>query len=67
LVCSAAQIDVVPNNLRGGRIVIHAYVMGFGFDPSRSTDRFLAASVFNQEYHPVTTGGNAVQFFPHRA
>ncbi|MFM7851149.1 MAG: hypothetical protein ACKO96_04345 [Flammeovirgaceae bacterium] len=31
--------------------------MGFGFNPTLSADRFLAASVFGQQYPLFNTGG----------
>ena len=53
--CSALNIPLAPTNTAGGRLIIHAYIMGFGWDPSRSTDRILAASVFNQDYNTFAT------------
>lgn len=33
--CGAADLAVPPTHAAGGRLVIHAYIMGFGFNPAR--------------------------------
>ena len=58
--CSAGSITLAPTNTAGGRLIIHAYIMGFGWDPSRSTDRILAASVFNQDYNTFATARTTI-------
>jgi hypothetical protein len=65
--CGNGLIQNPPNDAQGGRLVVHAYIMGFGWDPARSSDRFLAASVFNQNYLPFTTGAAIPNVFPDSA
>jgi hypothetical protein len=60
--CSSAVIANPPTNVIGGRLIVHAYIMGFGFDPARTDTRFLAASAFAQPFAPFT--GGAVGAFP---
>jgi len=61
--CYTNPLSNPPSNAAGGRLLIHAYIMGFGFDPSRSKDRFLAVSVFNKNY-PIYDGAGSLTSFP---
>jgi hypothetical protein len=55
--CGALPFTNPPNDLAGGKLGVHAYIMGFGWDPSRSANKVLAASVFNQDNTIFTTNG----------
>ena len=61
--CYTNSLSNPPTNSVGGRLLIHAYIMGFGWDSSRSTNRFLAVSVFNKNY-PIYDGASTAGTFP---
>lgn len=63
--CSSAGLLATPDNTIGGRLIVHSYIMGFGFDPARSTNRYLAASVvMGQVFGPVQATPSPVGTFP---
>ena len=63
--CSSAVIPTPTTNAQGGRLIVHSYIMGFGFDPARSTNRYLAASVvMGKVFGPLQTIPTAVGTFP---